>query len=192
MSKPVTVAIAGAFAIALLVFLALNRDKRSIPAPDEHSAVIEPGTPQPEPEPAPAAAEPAAPEPATVNSEPQPSPPAAAVARPTPQVSVEVDAGKPLDEQALLSQLHDLAASDPPLSLKLARAAVEQNPNSPNAPEFEWNVVKALFNMRQLEDAENEARVMLAKYPDSSFTGDVVRHLLNHPPNPDEVPPEPP
>jgi hypothetical protein len=30
---------------------------------------------------------------------------------------------------------------------------------------------------------------MVSKYPASSFTGDVVHHLLHHPPNPSDVPP---
>ena len=86
----------------------------------------------------------------------------------------------------MLSNLHDLAAEDPPQSLRLARQAVERFPDSPNAPEFQWNVVKALFNMGLLDEAKNEARAMLVKYPNSSFTGDVIHHLLNPPPNPPE------
>lgn len=103
----------------------------------------------------------------------------------------QANAQPPLDEAAALAQLHDLAASDPPLSLKIARDAVDRFPDSPDAPEFEWNVVKALFNMGRLEDAEAEARVMLARYPGSHFTGDVVHHLLNHPPNPSDLPSPP-
>jgi hypothetical protein len=96
----------------------------------------------------------------------------------------EPDAGKPLDEASLMAKLHDLAASDPPLSLQLARNAVARFPDSPNAPEFEWNVVKALANMERMKEAEDEARIMVKKYPGNDFAGDVERHLLNHPPNP--------
>jgi TolA-binding protein len=83
-----------------------------------------------------------------------------------------------------MAKLHELAASDPPLSLQLAREAVARFPDSPDAPEFEWNVVKALANMERYEEAEDEARVMVKKYPDNYFSADVERHLLNHPPNP--------
>ena len=83
-----------------------------------------------------------------------------------------------------MAKLHDLAASDPPLSLQLAREAVARFPDSPNAPEFEWNVVKALANMEHYKEAKDEARIMVKKYPGNNFAADVDRHLLNHPPNP--------
>jgi hypothetical protein len=94
------------------------------------------------------------------------------------------DAGAFLTEAALMAKLHDLAASDPPLSLQLAREAVARFPNSPDAPEFEWNLVKALANMERYEEAKEAARVMVKKYPGNDFAADVDRHLLNHPPNP--------
>jgi tetratricopeptide (TPR) repeat protein len=89
-----------------------------------------------------------------------------------------------LNEASLMDKLHDLAASDPPLSLQLAREAVARFPDSPNAPEFSWNLVKALANMGRYEEAEEEARIMVKKYPGNDFAADVDRHLLNHPPNP--------
>ena len=123
-------------------------------------------------------------------TEPRPAEPRAArgelvpVAEPSAGVPGEPDAGQLLDEASLLAKLHELGASDPPQSLQLAKEAVARFPDSPNAPEFHWNVVKALFNLRQLDEAKDEARIMLWKYPDNYYTGDVVRHLLNPPPNP--------
>jgi hypothetical protein len=154
MSKPATSAIAAVSiaVVALLIFLVLNKDQRSIPVRPRVTEATES-------EPGPSA---------------QPAPRTTAVAPALP-APVAPNADK-LNEQS-------------PLSLKLAREAIERFPDSPNAPEFEWNVVKALFNMRQLEDAEHEARIMVAKYPENHFTGDVVHHLLNHPPNPSDVPP---
>ena len=101
------------------------------------------------------------------------------------------DAGAFPTAASLMAKLHDLAASDPPLSLQLAREAVARFPDSPDAPEFEWNVVKALANMERYKEAEEEARVMVKKYPGNYFSADVDRHLLNHPPNPPN-PPNPP
>lgn len=181
MSKPATIAIAAAIAglVALLFLLVLNEDRRSIPArPREPAPIAEPSAP-----------EQASPVPEITEPKPHPALRTTAVAPSALPAPVEPNADKPLDEQSLLAELQDLAASDPPRSLKLAREAIERFPDSPNAPEFEWNVVKALFNMRQIEDAEQEARIMVARYPDNQFTGDVVHHLLNHPPNPDDVPP---
>jgi len=93
-----------------------------------------------------------------------------------------------LDEASLMTKLHDLAASDPPLSLQLAREAVARFPDSPNAPEFEWNVVKALANMEHYKEAKEEARAMVKKYPGNDFAADVDRHLLHHPPKPPKIP----
>jgi hypothetical protein len=167
------IAAAGVGVVALLFFV-LHKDEQSIPAPSRGPAPV---------------AEPIASAPETAEVEPSPAAEATEVAPFALPAPVQSDADRPMDEPSLLSELHDLAASDPPLSLKLAREAVERFPDSPNAPEFEWNVVKALFNMRHLEDAEHEARIMVAKYPNNPFTGDVVHHLLNHPPNPSDVPP---
>jgi len=93
-------------------------------------------------------------------------------------------ASKPLDEPALLSKLRDLGMSDPLLSLTLARQGVQRFANSPNAPEFEWNAVKALFNMQRIDEAKQEAENLVWRYPNSDFTRDVERHLLHPQPNP--------
>jgi hypothetical protein len=109
-----------------------------------------------------------------------------APAQPTAGVPAPAAAGKPPapDDTFILTKLHELAASDPEQSLKWARAALERSPRGPSAPEFEWNVVKALFNMGRLEDAQDEARIMVRDYPESDLSGDVVRHVLNPQPNP--------
>ena len=99
-------------------------------------------------------------------------------AMPAPPVGEEL-----LDDAATVTKLHELAASDPEQSLKLARDALERFPRSTNASELEWNVVKALFNLGRFDDAKDEAQTMVQDYPDSDFTGDVVRHLLNPQPN---------
>jgi hypothetical protein len=174
MPRPVTLALSatGVGLIALLLVLFFKRDEPVRPAlPDERAAVNRPALPE------------------VVDAKAGPRPAAAAVRRPLPQTAAHADTRGPPDEASLLAQLHELAGSDPELSLRLAREAVNRFPDSPDAPELEWNVVKALFNLRRLDEAEAEARVMLSKYPDSSFTGDVVHHLLHHPPNPSDVPP---
>jgi hypothetical protein len=178
MSKPVIVAIAvGSVGVIALLFSLVLNESGSIRARARGPAPLT----------EPTASEPAPPE--TAEVKPHPAPRTTVVAPPALPAAVEPNVDKPLDERSLLTELQELAASDPPLSLKLAKEAVERFPDSPNAPEFEWNVVKALFNMRQLDEAEHEARTMVAKYPDNHFTGDVVHHLLNHPPNPSDLPP---
>jgi hypothetical protein len=172
MPRPVTLAISAVCVglTVLLVVLLLKKDRRSVPAASDVPAPV---------------AEHSSSEARAADQKPAPRLPAAA-ARPAAQAPMQPDAAKPSDEETL-AQLHELAGSDPDLSLKIARDAVNRFPDSPNAPEFEWNVVKALFNQRRLGEAEAEARIMLSRYPDSSFTGDVVHHLLNHPPNPSDA-----
>jgi len=132
--------------------------------------------------------------------EPTPSAPTAVITEPlsawpalVPKVAPELQtpevlpAQARLDEATMVARLHELAASDPPQSLKLAREALARFPDSPRAPEFEWNVVKALANMDRYREAEEEARGMLEKYPDSPLSVDVDRHLLHRPPNPSRV-----
>jgi TolA-binding protein len=67
------------------------------------------------------------------------------------------------------------------LSLQLAREAVARFPDSPNAPEFEWDVVKALTNLERFREAQDEARIMVRKYPGISWTNDIQRHVLSNP-----------
>ena len=176
MSKPAIVLMGalGVVALAVLLGMFALRDKRPRLAPPEAQEPV-------------AAAIPSQPTaPATKSLPPLPPP---LVAGPRLRKPSEADAGKRLDETSLMAKLHDLAASDPPLSLQLAREAVARFPDSPNAPEFEWNVVKALANMQDFKAAEEEARGMVKKYPGNDFAADVDRHLLHHPPNP---PPNPP
>ena len=67
------------------------------------------------------------------------------------------------------------------MSLQLAREAVARFPDSPNAPEFEWNVIKALTNLERFREAQDEARIMVRKYPGTSWTNDIQRHVLSNP-----------
>ncbi|HVV53425.1 MAG TPA: tetratricopeptide repeat protein, partial [Polyangia bacterium] len=150
-----------------------SRERRSVPAPSETQEAVVAATPPPPGEPA---------------AKPLPPVPIAPETGPRLSTATRPEAQKPLDESSLMTKLHELAASDPPLSLRLAKEGLARFPDSPDAPEFNWNVVKALFNMGRLEEAREEARVMVTKYPGNSFAADVDHHLLNHPPNPADVP----
>ena len=174
MSKPAiaTLTALGVIALAVVLGAFALRDKQPRPSPvDERETV---------------AAVPPATSSSAVPTKTAPSPPPApsSVSPPKHRQAAANDAGASLDQASLMEKLHDLAASDPPLSLRLAREAVARFPDSPDAPEFEWNVVKAMANMGRFKEAEDEARVMIKKYPGTSLSGDVERHLLNHPPNP--------
>jgi hypothetical protein len=173
------VLVLGAAAMALAVVMGVfahddQRRKRTVPEPSETQESITDPPPS-----------------VSVDGVGEPRPPVPASA-PTegsgPRTPPEPQAPERLDEASLIARLHDLAASDPPRSLQLAREALARFPESPHAPEFEWNVVKALANMDRYQEAEEEARGMLEKYPDNPLSSDVEHHVLNHPPNPSGMP----
>jgi hypothetical protein len=80
-----------------------------------------------------------------------------------------------------MTRLHELGQTDPEASLALAREGNARFPDSPDAPERGWIVVKALTNMRRFDDAHAEAEVMVSKYRGTSWAADVERHVLVHP-----------
>jgi hypothetical protein len=184
MSKPATFLLAIAvlvLAVVIVAVLVLRHDGGG-----EDLTAARPAAPTPVREPIVAPTSP--PPRARIATEQPRRPPVPPVVEPRPRPPTTDDAGARLDEASLLSRLHDLAASDPPRSLELAREAVARFPDGANAPEFEWNVVKALANMDRYGEAEEEARGMLRRFPGSAFTEDVEHHLLNHPPNPPSAP----
>ena len=126
---------------------------------------------------------PAEPVPVEVAAKPAPSS-TAAIARPKPRRPAAPDSARPLDEAALLAKIDELGPSNLPLTVELARDALARFPDSPRAPEFAMNLAKALLHMGRVEEAREEARLMLKKYPQSPFTREVEHHLLTNPPNP--------
>jgi hypothetical protein len=187
MSKPATFVLAIAALVLAVVIVAVLVLRQGSGGGGADLTAAQPAAPTPEREPIVA---PTSPPPGTrIASAPPRHPPAPPpVQEPRPRAATGEDAGARLDEASLLSRLHDLAASDPPRSLELAREAIARFPDGANAPEFEWNVVKALANMDRYGEAEEEARSMLRRFPGSAFSEDVEHHLLNHPPNPPSAP----
>jgi hypothetical protein len=168
------VALLAAMALVLALFLRDDDDdqRQRFPARSQVSAVLATSLAKGEP-------------PAERSPPPLPASPVAEAPAGTPDGPHTTP---PLDEHSLVSRLRDLAAWDPPSSLALAREALARFPRSTDAPEFEWNVVKALANMDRYSEAEREARTMVERFPGNPFTDDVERHVLNHPPNPVNVP----
>lgn len=118
--------------------------------------------------------------------------PASDTTRPSPDGSTPEAAARPpiltardlsalVDETALMVRLHELGETSPPLSLQLAREGNARFPNSPDAPERAFIVVKSLVDMTRFKEAQEEARKMLKRYPNDPHTLDVERHLLSNP-----------
>ena len=86
-----------------------------------------------------------------------------------------------VNEAALTVRLRQLGETDPALSLRLAREGNARFPNSPDAPERAFIVVKSLVDLARFKEAQQEARKMLKAYPNDPRTLDVERHLLSNP-----------
>ena len=111
-----------------------------------------------------------------------PPPGAASSARPARAGTPPLDGGgRPGEEAVLMERLRGLESSDPPLTLSLAREGNARFPNSPDAPERAWMVVRSLVNMQRFSEAHDEAQTMVNRYPGTSWSQDVQRHLLSNP-----------
>ncbi len=128
------------------------------------------------------------PQPIAIQGAPQPTPPALPTAptlsAPTPSAGlapVEAAVAAPSESQ-IMAKLHELGETNPEASLALARQGNAQFPDSPDAPERGWIVVKALTNMRRFDDAHAEAESMVRQYRGTSWANDVERHVLVVPP----------
>ena len=84
-------------------------------------------------------------------------------------------------ESALMAAIRDLGASDPARALELARDGNRRFPKSADAAERSWTICKSLAALGRFHDAQVEARLLVHQYPDTTWAGDVTRHLLTQP-----------
>jgi hypothetical protein len=110
-------------------------------------------------------------------------PVAPAEARPRHDEAASAPAGAASapDDDALMEKLRALAGKDPQQILQLARAANARDPNGPHAAERAWMVVKSLTDLERYSEAKDEAQTMVNRYPGTSWSMDVQRHLLSNP-----------
>ena len=80
-----------------------------------------------------------------------------------------------------MERLRGLEGADAPLILRLAREGNARFPDSPDAAERAYMVVKSLASMQRFSEAKDEAQTMVNRYPGTSFAQDVQRHLLSNP-----------
>jgi hypothetical protein len=80
-----------------------------------------------------------------------------------------------------MRELRRIGEKDPALSLRLAREGNARFPESSDAAERAWTVVKSLVNMNHFDEAKVEATAMVEKYRGTALATDVERHLLVNP-----------
>lgn len=130
--------------------------------------------------PEPAAADPEA-RPEVRREVPKSTPLEPAVAPPTTTASTGAVRTPALGESELMVQLRELTESDPTKAIELARDAQARLPNSPDAPERGWVIAKSLTNLQRFQEARDEARRVVERYPGTAWAADVERHLLTNP-----------
>ena len=85
------------------------------------------------------------------------------------------------DDLVAMETLREVLNSEPRRAIELARQANKRAPDSPDAPERGWIIVKALASLQRFHEARDEAATLAGKYPDSSWAMDAKRHMLVQP-----------
>ena len=115
-----------------------------------------------------------------------PAEPQVAKSRPLPtsdaQLAPAPRNGVLLDEAALMDTLRELGATDPNLTLQLAREGNQRFKESAGAAERSWFVVKALSDLGRHDEARLEGRALVDQYRETRWAEDVYRHLFVNPP----------
>ncbi|RYZ09706.1 MAG: hypothetical protein EOO73_02140 [Myxococcales bacterium] len=88
---------------------------------------------------------------------------------------------EPLGEAELLTELRKLRVSAPERALARAREANALHPDGPGAAERTWIIVRSLEDLGRFQEARDEALVMRERFPGTSWTSDVERHVLVYP-----------
>jgi hypothetical protein len=123
---------------------------------------------------------------APVAVEPPPAPPAPAARPPGPGQSPSTAAPPPagseagLDESVLMARLRNVAGSNFPLAVELARTGNRRFPDSPNAPERASILIHALAAEGLARDARGEAEYAVNHYPDSAWVQEIERFTGAH------------
>ena len=117
----------------------------------------------------------------TDESAPGAAAPQQPAARPPIAAPTRRDEPAAMTEPRLMATLRELGGTAPQRSIDLAREGQRRFPNSADAAERDFIVVQSLVNLKRFHEAQDEARVMVKKYPDNPFAQDAQRHLLVYP-----------
>lgn len=80
-----------------------------------------------------------------------------------------------------MTTLRELGLRDPERSLRLVHEAESKFGDSGSAAERAWFEVRALVELRRMDEALVESQTLVEKWPNDPFALDVARHMLTHP-----------
>jgi hypothetical protein len=129
--------------------------------------------PSPEVPPVAAAAPPVAAVPTPAHAAPHPPGPDQSPSTHAPLPAAGSEAAKPLKEAVLMARLRDVAGSDTPRAVELARAGNRRFPDSADAPERASILIHALAEQGMAKEARGEAEYAVNHYPDSQWVREI-------------------
>jgi hypothetical protein len=178
--------ILGAAAAAGAIYAVAGRRKSPTPSTEDDVVAQAPSALAPNPAPPPAPPGPPS-SPATRPAPSRAATDAGSVAPVTPPTEPLNPGGRtaPLSAAEYAAEqmqiLRQLVDTDPQRAVDMARQANRRFPRSPDVPERSWIVVKGLANLKRFQEARDEARALVAKYPGNRFARDAERDLLVDP-----------
>ena len=155
--------------VFVVAAIAYFLQRASFQPADEVQTEVPPAPPEPSGPPAPGP---------TVAPAKEPGANAPAVA---PPATAQPPTAPARDDLVAMETLRELLNSEPRRAIELARQANRRAPESPDAPERAWIVVKALASLKRFHEARDEAAALAGRYPDSSWAMDAKRHMLVQP-----------
>jgi hypothetical protein len=157
----------GAAAALAVVILKSGRPPHETPPPGEGPVAA--AAPPIDAVPAPVAP-PAAPPPSAAPHPPGPDQSPSTTAAPPRPGS---EAARPLSEAVLMARLRQVAGTNDPLAVELARAGNRRFPDSPEAPERASILIHALAAQGMAKEARGEAEYAVNHYPDSQWVREI-------------------
>jgi hypothetical protein len=121
-----------------------------------------------------------APAPRATTDVPRLPQPAQAASPSPPPVTTVAPPGEP-NEAQLMAELRELRLTNPAETLLRAERANAAYPDSAAAAERAWLIVRSLEDLRRFHEARAQALAMRQRYPGTSWTADVERHVLVYP-----------
>lgn len=85
------------------------------------------------------------------------------------------------DGPRTIAELRALRLTDPESARRWAEHYNAEAPDSADAPERAWIIVRTLDDQRRFHEARDAARAMVERYPGTSWSNDVERHVLLYP-----------